>query len=139
MNPLADKITSSLEAFTDKLKKDEPIMVTTVSRHKPVTAEDTENLAKALDVILKLPPTPKRKPLVERVKWEKRESWLQICEHAGLEVRLIKDVQGKWAVKYREGDWYRYFDCKGGWKAAKIEALRIVQAAVLEAAEAWRD
>lgn len=64
--------------------------------------------------------------------------WIKEFWHGEEHVRLIRDYGGRWEVMWRSSCRKR-FRKAGGWGPAQAEALRIVQAAVLKAAEEWRD
>jgi hypothetical protein len=81
-----------------------------------------------------------RKPLAERVKWEQSEGKPEYisCSHGG----VVFVIDGRWHKRWNlwSNDLRIDVNLKAkSANAAKAEALRIVQRAVLEAAEAWKD
>lgn len=86
---------------------------------------------------LKEPTPDKRKPLVERVEWTAPRGTGFEGRLGGLSIRIWPHGHS-WRVQ-AAGYVDTYFKVDGDVEAAKAEALRIVQRAVLEAAEAWKD
>jgi hypothetical protein len=82
--------------------------------------------------------TKTEEPLSERVEWHDSDYGRSTGWHGVYRVELFADGRGMFTVVCQPVLDHRRFRIKGGLPAAKLEALRIVQRAVLQAADAWR-
>jgi hypothetical protein len=79
-----------------------------------------------------------RKPLAERVTWKNDGRIIYWASVGGFTLMVGRWGPGEWQVECGAFAVKHLFKATSS-KAAKAEALRIVQRAVLEAAEAWKD
>lgn len=82
------------------------------------------------------------KPLAERVEWRDQPvHGMQLAQATigGIAIEVIGPIGGEYRIGCDMLPTGRMYVKDAGLPAAKLEALRIVQRAVLEAAEHWRD
>lgn len=83
----------------------------------------------------------KRKPLVERVEWDEPVPMWWSLDLAGLSVEVRPNAHGVYRMRsvipWEQSSW-KILEASTA-EAAKAEALRIVQSAVLAAAAEWAD